>query len=287
MPDNTTITLSANLIAYMQQKKSLALAVILTLFFGPFGLLYASVTAGLIMIAAPFILFLFSLPFALLNIETAIFTTILILPAAVLYGVACIVWACIAVKRHNEHLLVQYNLNGSETKQNDIEGTHAQGQNQDPTPANKPEPSHQNIGHNMNSPIADTTTAMNIVNISSYIMAAGFYISIMIILVLAYGVIKETYGGSLSRESAKTIINWSAAISLFCLIGYAICRCLYITAKCAGHYLHAAKSNRNNIPLSSIPAIRQRSRIMGPKTDIKSQQKRRTRNPLSERNAHP
>lgn len=83
--------------------KNLGLAIILTLFFGPFGLFYASITGGLIMLLIPVAL---SLLF-ILGITTNslfLFTGSIILLPFLLgsgYWITCIIWAIISVNNHN------------------------------------------------------------------------------------------------------------------------------------------------------------------------------------------
>lgn len=68
-----------------QSKKSPALAFILSFFFGPLGLLYASVSGGIIMLLIDIPVFFLTFGFGL------IFTNLI-----------CVVWAMIAVSNHNK-----------------------------------------------------------------------------------------------------------------------------------------------------------------------------------------
>lgn len=58
-PTQTVIIMGSN-------KKSMGLAIILALFFGPLGLLYSSVTGGIIMLVVSGIIAVFTLGFGLL-----------------------------------------------------------------------------------------------------------------------------------------------------------------------------------------------------------------------------
>ena len=67
-----------------QNKKSTGVAFILSFFFGPLGLLYASVTGGLIMLVI-------SIPVALFTLGFGLIVT----------NIICVVWAIMAVNNHN------------------------------------------------------------------------------------------------------------------------------------------------------------------------------------------
>lgn len=77
-PAQTVIIMGSN-------KKSMGLAIILALFFGPLGLLYSSVTGGIIMLVVSGIIAFFTLGFGLL----------LTFPI-------CVIWAAIAVNDANK-----------------------------------------------------------------------------------------------------------------------------------------------------------------------------------------
>ena len=72
------------IIVMAQNKKSTGVAFILSFFFGPLGLLYASVTGGLIMLVISIPVAIFTLGFGL-----------------ILTNIICVVWAIIAVNNHN------------------------------------------------------------------------------------------------------------------------------------------------------------------------------------------
>jgi len=75
---------SSNILVMGQNKKSTGVAFILSFFFGPLGLLYASVTGGLIMLAI-------SIPVAIFTLGFGLIVT----------NIICVVWAIIAVNNHN------------------------------------------------------------------------------------------------------------------------------------------------------------------------------------------
>ena len=68
-------------------EKSMVIALLLTFFFGPLGLLYASITGGLVMIALTVVVFVIS--FGLLTLVT---------------WPVCMIWAAIAVSGYNGKL---------------------------------------------------------------------------------------------------------------------------------------------------------------------------------------
>lgn len=68
-------------------KKSLVASILLTLFFGPMGLFYSSVSGGIIMIIVSILLSIFTLGLGLL----------------VSFPI-CIIWGIIATNAHNEKL---------------------------------------------------------------------------------------------------------------------------------------------------------------------------------------
>ena len=103
--------------------KSVGLAIVLTIFFGPLGLFYASVIGGLIMIFIP-IIFLYlsytgnlSILLGFLkdspliheissaSVMGTLITTFIIVP--LLYWLICIIWAVIAVNSYNNNVYRQ------------------------------------------------------------------------------------------------------------------------------------------------------------------------------------
>ncbi len=77
------------------QGKSLVVSVLLTIFFGSLGLLYATIGGGLFMtIGYPLI--------ALLIVQSAPTITILMV---VFWYMICIIWGIIAVNRYNRNLI--------------------------------------------------------------------------------------------------------------------------------------------------------------------------------------
>lgn len=71
-------------IVVIQQNKSMATAVILSLFFGPLGLLYTSVIGAIVM-------FLINIPVFFLTAGFGLILT----------NIICVIWAVISVNSHN------------------------------------------------------------------------------------------------------------------------------------------------------------------------------------------
>lgn len=69
-------------------QKSLGASILLTLFFGPLGLMYSTLTGGLIMLVLSVIIGIFTLGFGL------IFTQII-----------CVIWGIVAVNSHNSKMM--------------------------------------------------------------------------------------------------------------------------------------------------------------------------------------
>jgi hypothetical protein len=86
--------------------KSLGLAVVLTLFFGPLGLFYATITGGLIMTFTPILLVI------VLILGAGIGSTFLLASSAILlivfgisYWIICVIWAVISINDHNNNVI--------------------------------------------------------------------------------------------------------------------------------------------------------------------------------------
>jgi len=75
-------------------QKSMVVAILLAFFFGPLGLLYASVFGGLVMLAIHFGIFIVS-------ILTLGIGSVLFLPA----WFVCIIWAVVAVKGNEKQVI--------------------------------------------------------------------------------------------------------------------------------------------------------------------------------------
>lgn len=75
--------------------KSLGLALILTLVLGPIGLLYATVSGGIIMIVVDTI-------FAVVGLLTLGFSLFVTIP---IVNFICMIWAYVKVKKYNQDLL--------------------------------------------------------------------------------------------------------------------------------------------------------------------------------------
>lgn len=86
----------------LKNTKSLGLAIVLTLFFGPLGLFYASITGGLIMFLTPILLFaLFIFGFIADSSFFLASSLVLLIVFAVNYWIICVIWAAMAVSNHN------------------------------------------------------------------------------------------------------------------------------------------------------------------------------------------
>lgn len=82
--------------------KSLGLAIVLTLFFGPLGLFYASITGGLIMCLTPVLLFALFIFGAVADSSFLLASSlVLLIVFAVSYWIICVIWAATAVSNHN------------------------------------------------------------------------------------------------------------------------------------------------------------------------------------------
>jgi predicted membrane protein len=82
--------------------KSLGLAIVLTLFFGPLGLFYASITGGLIMCLTPVLLFALFVFGAVADSSFLLASSLFLLIVFVLsYWIICVIWAATAVSNHN------------------------------------------------------------------------------------------------------------------------------------------------------------------------------------------
>jgi len=85
MEQNQTTPQPTKHVVVIAKQKSVGVALLLTFFFGPLGLLYASVLGGIIMIILSILIGIFTLGIGL------IFTWI-----------ACIIWAVVAVNMSNK-----------------------------------------------------------------------------------------------------------------------------------------------------------------------------------------
>jgi len=89
--------------------KSAGIAILLTLLFGPVGLFYASVLAGITMtFLVPILLFLFILLAKFQGNELFEFSIIFALLVAAFYWLICIIWAVIAVNDYNRKIEREY-----------------------------------------------------------------------------------------------------------------------------------------------------------------------------------
>lgn len=82
----------------LMNKKSTGIACLLTLFFGPLGLLYSSITGGIIM----------GIIYILLVIIAFIPVVGLVaIPAALIGQIICVIWSIVATNGHNRKLLAK------------------------------------------------------------------------------------------------------------------------------------------------------------------------------------
>jgi hypothetical protein len=90
----------------LKNTKSLGLAIVLTLFLGPLGLFYASITGGLIMCLTPITLFAV-LIFGVVADSSFLFASsfVLLMVFAVSYWIICVIWAATAVSNHNNKVI--------------------------------------------------------------------------------------------------------------------------------------------------------------------------------------
>jgi hypothetical protein len=85
--------------------KSLGIAIILTILFGPIGLFYASISGALIMILAPILVFALFLIGVLQENSTLMnLSAGLLLFFALTYWLICIIWAVISVNDYNREI---------------------------------------------------------------------------------------------------------------------------------------------------------------------------------------
>lgn len=93
MSDNSNTTIN---ISVQAPAKSLALAIILAIFFGPLGLLYASVSGGLIMLLVDLGL-----------VVASVLTLGMASPLLLLSEIVTIIWAVFAVQGRDKAVLTQ------------------------------------------------------------------------------------------------------------------------------------------------------------------------------------
>jgi len=94
----------------VKSTKSVGIAILLTLLFGPIGLFYASITGGIIMTLTPFLLFVLLIMGALGESSSLLLTSLgLLVIFALTYWLICIIWAAIAVYDYNNELFEEAN----------------------------------------------------------------------------------------------------------------------------------------------------------------------------------
>ncbi|TZF81782.1 SH3 domain-containing protein [Pedobacter sp. BS3] len=88
------------------KQKSVGLAIVLTLLFGPIGMLYSTVRGAIIMILLPLVLFLVSVIFFSLNFKlmgAALILSLIIF--LIFYWLICIIWAASAANSSNKIII--------------------------------------------------------------------------------------------------------------------------------------------------------------------------------------
>lgn len=91
----------------VKHTKSVGIAILLTLLFGPLGLFYASVFGGIIMCILPIVLFVILwVSLGTVGAESLAFTSLsALLIYAALGWLICIIWAAIAINRYNNKIM--------------------------------------------------------------------------------------------------------------------------------------------------------------------------------------
>ena len=90
--------------------KSVGLALVLTILFGPIGLFYASISAALTMIFAPvLVLVLFLIGILQENTVLMSLSACFLLFFLLTYWLVCIIWAVISVKKYNKRIEYENN----------------------------------------------------------------------------------------------------------------------------------------------------------------------------------
>jgi hypothetical protein len=90
--------------------KSVGLALVLTILFGPIGLFYASISAALTMIFAPvLVLVLFLIGILQENTVLMSLSAGFLLFFLLTYWLVCIIWAVISVKKYNKRIEYENN----------------------------------------------------------------------------------------------------------------------------------------------------------------------------------
>ena len=93
-PGSGGASFSSTTVVHVGARKSVGVAFLLTFFFGPFGLFYATITGGVVMLGIEFLLFI--LGFLTLGAAWFLFF---------FTWVACIVWGCVAASATNTQVI--------------------------------------------------------------------------------------------------------------------------------------------------------------------------------------
>ncbi len=89
--------------------KSAGIAILLTILFGPIGLFYASVTAGITMtVLVPIVLILITLLAAYADVALLEYTVIAVLVVCIFYWLICLIYAVTAVQAYNRKIEEEY-----------------------------------------------------------------------------------------------------------------------------------------------------------------------------------
>lgn len=101
--------------------KSVGVAFVLTFFFGPFGMFYATVTGALIMLAIGFgVSVLAGVVIGLISLATFGMGAVLVILAPLLglpIWITSIIWGCLAASSHTERVRAQYAQYGAQQAQ--------------------------------------------------------------------------------------------------------------------------------------------------------------------------
>lgn len=89
----------------VKQTKSVGVAILLTALFGPFGLFYATILGGFVMIFAPVILLVVAFFVGIFNGGNFAGLIVYIFAYPILIWVVSIIWASVAIRKYNNKIL--------------------------------------------------------------------------------------------------------------------------------------------------------------------------------------
>lgn len=172
-----------------QNKKSTGVAFILSFFFGPLGLLYASVTGGLIMLVISIPVAIFTLGFGL-----------------ILTNIICVVWAIIAVNNHNSKASnpQQFQTPQQQFQQPNIVSNPVQSVNPIQTPQPISEIKSEPVPTQLQQPLQTSQPQQSTFNIGEWfeknkktvIIGAGSVVGLLILIVAVKYVMSLDFGKS-------------------------------------------------------------------------------------------